>query len=83
MAAIVEENQKAVPAWLAVQIDGEFVSVYFGTLAQLDGNLGIPMTPDAIATYLCIADREEHKMDTSVLKNTYVLRPLKYGISNS
>ncbi len=77
MAALLEENQNAVPAWLAVQIDGEYVSAYFGTVAQLEGNLGIPMTPDSITAYWCLADREKHEVDTSGLKNTYVSRTVK------
>jgi Holliday junction resolvase len=35
----------ATPAWLAIQIDGERLSIYFGTVEQLHGNKGRRLGP--------------------------------------
>ena len=74
MADAAAANQNATPAWLAIQIDREHASVYFGTLTQLEGNSGIPMTPDVIDQYECIANNEPHGLDLKHLENTYELR---------
>jgi Holliday junction resolvase-like predicted endonuclease len=72
--ALAEEHG-AIPAWVAIQLDGEQLSAYFGTLGQLSGNRGIPMTEDAIRHYECLAHNEKHGIDVSGLKNAYTLRP--------
>lgn len=77
MAAYAAENQNATPAWLAIQVDGEYASVYFGTLADLMGNRGIPMTSDAVEQYECLANNEAHGWDILHLKNTYQLRKIQ------
>jgi Holliday junction resolvase len=74
MAAFAAKYQNATPAWLAIQVDGELASVFFGTLADLMGNKGIPMTPDATEQYECLASNEPHGWDLAHLKNTYELR---------
>ena len=64
----------AVPAWLAIQVDGEMVSIYFGTWDQLADKTGISMLPDAIQHYECLASHEPHGLDIEHLKNTYEIR---------
>jgi len=69
------EKLSAVPAWLAIQVDGETASIYFGTWDQLADKTGIPMLPDAIQRYECLANHEPHGLDIEHLKNTYEIRP--------
>ncbi len=77
MAAFAAKHQNATPAWLAIQVDGERASVFFGTLADLMGNKGIPMTPDATEQYECLASNESHGWDLAHLKNTHELRRIQ------
>lgn|GEM_PF-2643541 len=67
-------EQSAIPAWLAIQMDSEHLSVYFGTVEALDGNTEIPMRPDATSNYECLARNMPHGLDISHHKNTYELR---------
>lgn len=74
LAEYAAKNKNATPAWLAIQIDGERVSVFFGTLEMLNGNKGIPMTPDAVKRYERLAYEELHGCKVDHLKNVYELR---------
>jgi Holliday junction resolvase-like predicted endonuclease len=74
MAAYATKQTRAVPAWLAIQVDGDLVSVYFGTLEILKGGTGIIMTPDMLDQYECLARDELHGCRVDHLKNTYDLR---------
>lgn len=67
-------QHRAVPAWLAIQIDGAFLSVYFGTVEQLGRNKGIPMASDCLPAFKCLADQEPHGLDIAQLRNTYQSR---------
>ncbi|MFZ4774146.1 MAG: hypothetical protein ACOYM3_02205 [Terrimicrobiaceae bacterium] len=67
-------KHQAVPAWLAIQIDGDRLSIYFGTVEQLGGNKGIPMLDDCLPGYECLADHEPHGLDIAHLRNTYETR---------
>jgi Holliday junction resolvase-like predicted endonuclease len=73
MAAHAVKHTRAVPAWLAIQVNDDLVSVYFGTLEMLRGSKGISMTPDALGDYECIAKDEAHGCEVAHLKNTYEL----------
>jgi hypothetical protein len=64
----------ATPAWLAIQIDGERLSIYFGTVEQLHGNKGIPMTQDCLPFYECLANHEVHELNYDSLRNVYKSR---------
>ena len=62
------EHQNATPARIAIQIDGELVSVFFVALEMLKGNRGIPMTDnpkDAVEKYKyeCLAKKERHECE--------------------
>jgi len=74
MAAYATKHTEAVPAWLAIQVDGNLLSIYFGTLAMLQGGTGICMTPDMLDQYECLAKEEAHGCRVEHLKNTYDLR---------
>src|ERR1035437_4949668 len=64
----------AVPACLAIQVDGEIASVYFGIWDQFADKTGISMLPDAIQHYECLVKHEAHGLDIEHLKNTYEIR---------
>lgn len=74
MAAHAAKHTNAVPAWLAIQVDGDRASVYFGTLEILKGSKGITMTPDMLDHYECLAKDELHGCQIAHLKNTYNIR---------
>jgi Holliday junction resolvase-like predicted endonuclease len=76
MAAYATKKTKAVPAWLAIQVEGDRVSVYFGTLEMLQGGTGICMTPDMLDQYECLAKDDLHGYRVEHLKNTYDLRSI-------
>jgi len=67
-------KHQAVPAWLAIQIDEDCLSVYFGTVEQLGGNKGISMFADCLPGYECLADHEPHGLDIGHLRNIYETR---------
>lgn len=67
-------KHKAVAAWMAIQIDGDRFSAYFGTVEQLGGNTGIPMLEDRLPEYECLAKDELHGLETAHLRNTYQTR---------
>jgi hypothetical protein len=54
---------EAEPHWIAVQFHGSRYSIYFGSLAQLDGNRGIPMDDKDLSSYRCLVDDEDHGID--------------------
>ena len=53
------QQYDAEPAWLTIQVDTESrcFSAYFGTIASLrnPSGVGVPMTPNAVAGYECLA----------------------------
>lgn len=56
-AAAAARQFDSQAAWVTLQVDpraGVF-SAYFGTLAGLCGNLGVPMTQKAVESYECLA----------------------------
>lgn len=76
---IVENEYKAIAAWLTIAIDvgkGIF-DAYYGLLADLRGNKGVLMTPKAVQKYQCLGVHgklEDHGITEDVykkLKNVY------------
>ena len=51
---------KALPAWIAIQVDRSVYSMYFGTLSLVEESNGIPMEPEALQYYECLAKNEKH-----------------------
>ena len=70
-AAIAENSKKAKAAWIAIAVEENVFSAYFGLLADLNGKNGIPMTEIAISKYQCLAKNEPHQLDYSQIKNVY------------
>ena len=50
----------AIPAWIAIQVDGSSYSMYFGTVFLVEESNGIPMEPEALQYYECLAKDEKH-----------------------
>jgi hypothetical protein len=67
----VSRKLDAVPAFLAIPIEPETFSAYFGTLEQLHGNTGIPMSKKALSNYECLAFDTPHNAKYSEILNTY------------
>lgn len=73
LAARAEEALNAQAAWLAIALDAEVLSAYFGLLKELAGSRGISMTPSALRRYECLVENYEHGLDYAALKNVYRL----------
>ena len=74
LADRAEKALNAQAAWLAIALEAEVLSAYFGLLKQLGGSRGILMTPSALRKYECLIENHEHGLDYAVLKNVY--RPI-------
>jgi len=70
-AKVACEQYKAEPYWMAVQFDSDRYSVYLGSVALLDGNKGVPMSPPNLSRYVCLVDNKEHGIDFRPYLNTY------------
>ena len=78
-APILEREHKSIAAWIsiAIDIDNKTFDAYFGVLASLSGNTGIPMTQEATKTYQCLAsyraleDMGVKEKEYMQLKNLY------------
>ena len=59
-AAKISKQYNAEPAWVSIALDikKDVFDAYFGLLALLNGNKGIPMTPKATEAYECLACNE-------------------------
>ena len=64
----------AVTAWLAIALDMHTYSAYFGLLSDLNGSVGINMSPAAVATYECLAHDAPHTFPHASLLNVYEVR---------
>jgi hypothetical protein len=74
LAARAAAEHKAEPAWLTIAVDGGRYSAYFGLLATLRGNTGVPMSPRARSKYTCLAEDEPHSFDPRGFENVYETR---------
>jgi hypothetical protein len=72
LAERADREMNAEAAWLAIALEPHQFSAYFGLLAPLGGNRGIPMTAAATSTYECLAHDQRHDLDYASLKNVYV-----------
>ena len=50
----------AIPAWIAIQVDGSYYSMYFGLVSLVEESNGIPMEPEALEYYECLARNKKH-----------------------
>ncbi len=73
-AADAAAHFNAVPAWLAIALDTHSYCAYFGLLSDLNGSLGIDMSPTAVASYECLAHEQPHAFPHASLLNAYKLR---------
>ena len=64
----------AVPAWLAIALDTYSYSAYFGLLSDLNGSLGVNMSPAAVLSYECLANDIPHTFPHASIANVYALR---------
>jgi len=64
-------NPNAIPAWVVVAIrpQDRTHSMYFGTLEKLGCKRSIPMTPNALKNYECLAEWVHHESITPDLTN--------------
>ena len=61
----------AIPAWIAVQVDGPKYSIYFGLVSLIEENNGIPMQPEALKYYECLAKDEKLGHSVNSIKPSY------------
>jgi hypothetical protein len=67
----MEEFRDCMPAWLAIVLEAETYSAFFGLIKELDNNHGIPMSQKAKESYLCLAMDTPHEFDPDGFKNVY------------
>ena len=70
-AKAAEKQYDAEPYWMAIQFDGNRYSVYFGSLAQLNGKKGIPMNVQHLSNYKCLSYNQKHGIDFRPFLNIY------------
>ena len=69
-ASRAEEKFDAEAYWMAVQFDKKTVSIYFGSLAELNQSNGIPMQKCERGTVgTCLVKDKKHYFDFSYFKN--------------
>ncbi len=62
-AALAERNEDAIAAWLTIPVDEHTYSAYFGLVALVEESNGIPMVPEALQYYECLAANQPHGLD--------------------
>ena len=67
----VAEKFQAIPAWIAIQIDGPKFSMYFGTIRLIEESNGIPMEPEALEYYECLVSDGLHGYDEDSITPDY------------
>jgi len=72
-AVILSKQFKAIPAFLAIQMDNDngTYSAYFGELHILNGNKAILMGDKYLSRYECLAKDTKSDFDCRNLKNVY------------
>ena len=69
-AKAAEEEYDAEAYWMAVQFDEETVSIYFGSLAELNQSNGIPIRKCENGTVgKCLVEDKKHYFDFSYFDN--------------
>ena len=69
-ASRAEEKFDAEAYWMAVQFDKETVSIYFGSLAELNQSNGIPLKKCMLGTVgKCLVEDKRHYFDFSYFDN--------------
>jgi Holliday junction resolvase-like predicted endonuclease len=61
-ARLAEQEKDAIASWVTIQVDTTGYSAYFGLLSLVEESNGIPMQPEAIKYYECLAEGEEHNL---------------------
>ena len=70
LAADEEKKRHAKAHWMAVQFDEETVSIYFGSLAELNQSNGIPIRKCESGTVgTCLVKDKKHYFDFSYFDN--------------
>jgi len=59
-SAYAAKNLDAIPAWIAIQVNRSFYSMYFGLVSLVEESNGIPMEAEALEYYECLAKDERH-----------------------
>ncbi len=65
------KNEKAIPSWLAIQVDEMTYSAYFGLISLVEESNGIPMQPEALPFYERLAEDEKHGLNWNEIKPNY------------
>ena len=69
-AKIAAKEKDAEAYWMAVQFDKETVSIYFGSLAELNQSNGIPLKKCMLGTVgKCLVKKKRHYFDFSYFDN--------------
>ncbi len=71
-AKAAAEHYDAVAYWMAIQFDNDKYTVYFGSLAQLEGKKAIPMSEPHLGQYKCLAHNQKHGIDFRPYSNIYL-----------
>lgn len=66
-----DDYKDCIPAWMAIAMDDSTFDAYFGTVGDLEGGFGIPMSKRACEKHLCLARNRIHDFDPGVFKNIY------------
>lgn len=85
LAERAERAHSAKAAWIAVVLEEDTFSAYFGLLSELNGKNQIPMTLVAIKGYECIVAGGAHNVSYADIKNDYEtvgMTQQRSGISN-
>lgn len=69
LAEALSREHECIPAWIAIQVEKEKYSAYFGKLAQLNGNRAILMSDKHLKSYECLALDTEYTFEQ--LENNY------------
>ena len=73
-ASAAAAHFNAVPAWLAIALDTTSYCAYFGLVSDLNGSLGIDMSPTTVLSYECLAHEQPHAFQHASLLNAYKRR---------
>jgi len=65
------KTKKYDPSWLAIALESENFSAYFGLVEELEGNHAILMSQKATSSYQWFAKDEAHGFDPDDFKNVY------------
>ena len=69
-----ESLENATPSWVAIQIEDETYTAYFGLISLIEESNGIPMQPEACKYYECLAKNEAHSLNICEYKPSYQIK---------